>query len=55
MNERATIAKIKMWHSIPEGSKPIQATEKQLRTARIIGRLLLHAHKRGKRLKGKWL
>lgn len=55
MNEQSIIREIKNKYSIPEGSFPYQITQAQQRAAMITGRLLVHANKRGKRLKGRWV
>jgi hypothetical protein len=55
MNERSTIAAINSAHPIQEGSKPHQITAAQQRACVIVGKLLLHAHKRKKRRAGRWV
>lgn len=55
MNERKIIHDLKASYPIREGSTPRAITRDQQRAANIIGKLLNHAHKRGKRKAGKWL
>jgi len=55
MNERKLIESLKASHPIREGSAPREITPDQQRAANAIGKLLNHAHKRGKRKAGKWL
>lgn len=55
MNERAAIDRIRVAYRIPEGSRPHQITPEQLRGCYLMGRLLLHAHRRGKRRMGRWV
>jgi len=56
MNERRAIQAINSTprYKVAEGSRPCEITPDQQRAALIVGRLLLHAHKRGKRRKGRW-
>jgi hypothetical protein len=55
MNEHTTIAKLHAAYPIREGSTPLEITPQQQRAANILGKLLNHAHKRGKRKAGKWI
>lgn len=55
MNERASINALRAAYPIREGSTPREITPQQQRAANILGKLLNHAHKRGKRKAGKWL
>jgi len=55
MNERAIIAKIKERHPVANGSLPRDVTKPQQHAFNLIGKLLKHAHKKGKRLKGRWI
>lgn len=55
MNERKLIQDLQASYPIREGSTPREITPDQQRVANIIGKLLNHAHKRGKRKAGKWL
>lgn len=55
MNERKAIERLKAHYPVKEGSKPSEITEIQQRAVMLIGRLLIHAHRRKKRLKGRWV
>ena len=55
MDERKLIAALNEKYPIREGSKPKDLTPLQQRAANLAGNLLIHAHKRGKRKKGRWL
>lgn len=55
MNERATIEALRAAYPIMDGSTPRDITPQQQRAANILGKLLNHAHKRGKRKAGKWI
>lgn len=57
MNERRAIEAINghPLYRVAVGARPSEITPEQQRAAQIVGRLLLHAHKRRKRRKGKWV
>lgn len=55
MNEQRIIAALKKKDTIKTGSKPSEMTPYQQRLANVIGKLLVHAHKRGKRKNNKWI
>lgn len=57
MNERAIIASLKsnQLYRTVEGSFIRDITDMQQRAANLVGRLLVHAHKKGKRKKGRWI
>lgn len=57
MNERRAIEAINghPLYQVAVGSRPCEITPEQQRAAQIVGRLLLHAHKRRKRRKGRWV
>jgi hypothetical protein len=54
MNEKMTIERIHQRHAIAPGSRPWQITESQQRAVNLIGKLLLHAHWKGRRFNGAW-
>lgn len=56
MNERILIQSINasQRYKVPVGSKPGDITKEQQKAAMVVGRLLIHAHRRGKKRKGKW-
>lgn len=57
MNERRAIEAINLHplYRVQVGAKPGEITPQQQKAAQTVGRLLLHAHKRRKRRKGKWV
>ena len=55
MNERDTIIKIQDAYPVSEGTTPLQCTKEQQRAFNLIGKLLLHAHRKGKRRNGRWV
>ena len=55
MNERALIEAVKRAHPIAEGSQPSAMTAKQQHACYVVGKLLIHAHRKGKRKMGRWV
>lgn len=57
MNERRAIEAINLHplYRVQVGAHPGEITPQQQKAAMTVGRLLLHAHRRGKRRQGKWV